>query len=140
VQVVRYNAATMSWLPWVHWVHLIAVSVWTGGLIVLAALVVALRRAGADIELLRAAARQFGRVSWTAMVVAVATGLAQVHMMGMSWGYGRLHVKLGLVAAVIVVALAHQFTARRSSPAVRGIIQLLILLLSLGIFGVAVHL
>jgi hypothetical protein len=119
---------------------LISASVWTGGLIVLAALVVALRRAGADAELLRAAARQFGRVSWTAMAVAVATGVAQVHLRGISWAYGRLHLKLALVATVIVLALAHQLTARKSSPAIRGVVQLAILLVSLGVFAAAVHL
>lgn len=36
----------------VHWLHLLAASVWTGGLIVLAALVVTLRKAGASRELL----------------------------------------------------------------------------------------
>lgn len=106
----------------------------------LAALVVALRKAGAQRELLQAAARQFAKVSWTAMVFAVATGVTQVQMLAMDWGYGRLHLKLGLAALVVVVALAHQLTARRSSAAVRGIVQLVILTLSLAIFGVAVHL
>ena len=130
----------MSGLEWVRWVHLVAASVWTGGLIVLAALVVALRKAGVDVEVLRATARQFGRVSWTAMAVALVTGVAQVHMMGMAWSYGRLHWKLGLVALVVVAALYHQLTARKSSPAVRGIIQLVILVLSLAVFAAAVHL
>lgn len=130
----------MSMLPWMRWLHLIAVSTWTGGLIVLAALVVALRRAGATTDQLRATARQFARVSWTAMAVAVVTGIGQVHLLRMSWSYDRLHWKLGLVALVIVVALAHQLTARRSTPAVRGIVQLAILVLSLAVFAVAVHL
>lgn len=127
----------MGLLAWVHWVHLLAVSVWTGGLVVLAALIVTLRRAGADIELLRSVARQFARVSWTAMVVACVTGLWQVHLMRMSWSYGRLHLKLGLVALVVATALVHQLTARRASAAVRGITQLAILVLSVLIFGAA---
>ena len=130
----------MTTLLWVRWLHLIAVSTWTGGLIVLAGLVVALRRAGADRELLRAAARQFGRISWSAMLVAVVTGFAQVHLLGLPWSYGRLHLKLGMVALTILLAAGHQFTAARSSPAVRGIIQLLILLASLGTFLAAVML
>ena len=50
------------------------------------------------------------------------------------------------IAAVVVIVLAvvlaalHQFTAKRTSPAVRGIIQLAILVVSVGIFGAAVAL
>lgn len=130
----------MDALMWIRWLHLLAAATWTGGLIVLAALIMALRRAGADRELLRAAARQFGRVSWTAMLIAVLTGIAQVHLMMLPWSYGRLHLKLGLVGLVILLAGGHQLTAARSSPAARGIVQLLILLVSLGIFAAAVAL
>lgn len=127
-------------LPYVRFVHLLAAAVWTGGLITLAALVVALREAGADRPLLQAAARQFGRLSWAAMAVAIGTGLAQVHLMGMPWSYGRLHLKIGVVALAVVLAGVHQLTARRSSPAARGAVQGLILLTSLGIFAAAVAL
>jgi len=127
-------------LPYVRFVHLVAAAVWTGGLITLAALVVALRKAGAERSHLQAAARQFARVSWVAMAVAIGTGLAQVVLMRLPWSYGRLHVKIGLVALAVVLAGAHQLTARRSSPAARGVIQGLILLVSLGIFAAAVAL
>lgn len=130
----------MMMIELVRWVHLIAAAVWTGGLLVLAALVVALRRADAPREYLVVAARQFGRVSWTAMAIAIVTGIAQVEMMHMPWSYGRLHMKLGLVGLSVIVALAHQLTAAKSSPAVRGIVQLIIMLLALGIFGAAVRL
>lgn len=124
----------------VRWFHLLAVATWTGGLIVLAALVVALRRAGAERALLQAAARQFARVSWIAMAVAVVTGLLQVHLLQWPWSHGGLHLKLGLVALAIGLAAWHQRTASRTTPAVRGIVQLLILLVSLAIFGAAVAL
>lgn len=130
----------MTTLLVLRWVHLVAAATWTGGLIVLAALVVALRRAGAERSLLQAAARQFGRVSWAAMAVALATGVAQVELYGWPWTYGRLHAKLGLVALTVVLAAVHQRTASRSSPAVRGVIQLLILLASLAVFAAAVAL
>ncbi len=74
------------------------------------------------------------------MAFAIATGIAQVELMGMSWRYGRLHLKLGLVALTFLLALVHQFTATKSSPAVRGIFQLAVLLTSLGIFAAAVAL
>ncbi len=127
-------------LPYVRFVHLLAAAVWTGGLIVLAALVVALRRAGADRELLQAAARMFGRVSWSAMGLALATGVWQVELMGMPWTYGRLHIKVAVVALAVILAGVHQLTARRASPAARGIGQLLILIASLGIYAAAVAL
>ncbi|MCX4245337.1 hypothetical protein [Paraliomyxa miuraensis] len=130
----------MTSLLVLRWVHLLAAATWTGGLIVLAALVVALRRAGAERSLLQAAARQFGRVSWAAMGVALVTGVVQVELHGWPWTYGRLHTKLGLVALTVGLAAYHQRTASRSSPALRGVVQLLILIASLGVFGAAVAL
>jgi len=132
----------MLWtvFPYIHWIHLVAAAVWLGGLITLAATVVALRKAGAERPLLQAAARQFAWVSWTAMGVAVVTGIWQVFELHMSWVYGRLHIKIGLVALTVIIVLAHQLTAKRSSPAVRGLVETLILLTSLGIFGAAVAL
>lgn len=130
----------MTTLLVLRWLHLVAAATWTGGLIVLAALVVALRRAGAERALLQATARQFGKVSWTAMVIALATGVAQVELYGWPWTYGRLHTKLGLVGLTLVLALWHQRTAATSSPKARGVVQLLILLASLGVFGAAVGL
>jgi putative copper export protein len=130
----------MTTLLVLRWLHLVAAATWTGGLIVLAALVLALRRAGAERSLLQATARQFGKVSWAAMAVALATGVAQVELHGWPWTYGRLHAKLGLVALTVALALWHQRTAATSSPAARGIVQLLILLASLAVFGAAVML
>jgi putative copper export protein len=127
-------------LELLRWVHLVAAAVWLGGLVVLAASVMALRRAGAPREHLQAVARQFGRVSWTAMILAVVTGLGQVQLLGFPWGYSRLQVKVALVATVIGVAFAHTLTAKRSPPAVRGIVESTILLLSFAIYWAAVRL
>ena len=117
--------------------HLVSTAVWTGGLIVLAFLVLALRKEGAERPLLQACARQFARVSWTAMAIAVATGLLQVMVMEIPWTYGPLHIKITLVVVAIILAAVHQFTAAKASPAKRGILQGLILLVSLGIFAAA---
>lgn len=130
----------MSELPWIRGLHLLAAGTWTGGLIVMGALVVALRRANASREQLRAAARGFARVSWVAMAVAILTGIAQVEALGMAWSYGRLDAKLVLVLLAIVLAGGHQLTARRSSARTRGMIQVAILVVSLGIFAAAVSL
>src|SRR5262249_34712530 len=98
------------------------------------------RRAGAERSLLQATARQFGKVSWVAMAIALATGIAQVELYGWPWTYARLHTKLGLVGLTIVLALWHQRTAAKSSPAARRIVQLVILIASLAVFGAAVAL
>ncbi len=140
VETSRYAACMFDL---VRWLHLIGASVWVGGLITLGALVPALRRAGAERELLQAMARQFGRVSWAAMALAVITGIIQLTRVDLGRGaatsYGRaLFAKLLLVGLAAALALGHQLTARSTTPAVRGIIQGLILLSSLGILAMAV--
>ena len=125
--------------------HLIAASVWVGGLITLGALVVSVRHTGADRSVLQAMARQFGRVSWGAMAVAVATGVAQLARSNISLSSDTdyavaLFVKLSLVGVAAGLALFHQVTAKASSPAARGAVQGLILLTSLGIVAAAVAL
>ena len=122
----------------IRWVHLLAAATWMGGLLTLAALVPALRGAGADRSMLQAAARRFGRVSWTAMTVSVVTGLWQVDRLNYPWG--ALGWKLTLVGIAISLALVHQLIGGGTSAAVRGAIQGVILLVSLGIFWAAVSL
>lgn len=118
------------------WIHLTAAAVWTGGLITLAVLVVALRRAGVDRPQLQASARTFGYLSWTAFAIAVATGVFQTSELG--WPWGNLQLKLTLVVASGVLALIHQLTARQTTPQLRGAIQGVILVLGVAIFGAAV--
>ncbi len=120
------------------WIHLVAASVWTGGLIVLAFTVGAIRSQTDDREVLRAVARRFGVVSWTALGIALVTGIWMYTDFGLPWR--EFELKGALIGIAIVLALVHQFTARRTPPAVRGILQLLILLVSVGIFGAAVTL
>ena len=127
-------------LPTIRFFHLLAAAVWTGGIFTLAALVPALRKAGADRPMLQAAARQFARISWVAMAVAIGTGVAQVILLRLPWTYGRLHIKLGVVALAVVVTGIHQVTAKRTSPAMRGALQGVIMLISLGIYAAAVAL
>ncbi len=118
------------------WVHLLGAATWTGGLIVLAFLVGAARKADADVEILRALARRFGVVSWTAMAVAVLAGFRMYVLIGLPWAGFAL--KGTLIALSIGVALFHHLTARRTSPAMRGLQQAIILALAIGIFGAAV--
>lgn len=120
----------------VKWIHLLAVAVWTGGLIVLAVLVAALRKQTDDVEVLRAAARAFGYASWTAIGVAMAAGLWLYLDWGLAWS--EFLLKGSILAVTIGLTLYHQFTARNTSPMVRGIIQGVILILSIALFYAAV--
>ena len=110
-----------------------------GGLITLTALIPALRKAGAEREVILAAARRFGQVSWGAMGVALGTGLLQVQAMGLPWTHPPLHLKLGLVGGVVVLAVAHQVSAKHTPPRVRGLLSGAIVVCSLGVFWAAVH-
>lgn len=131
----------MSLLLAARFVHLIAASTWVGGMIVLAPIVLSLRRAGAERALVQAAARTFARVTWVALAIAVATGLLQAHLLGWLYvDYRPLHVKMLAVALTIVVALIHQRTAAQASPAIRGALELSLLLSSLLVVAAAVAL
>ena len=83
------------------WLHLVSASVWVGGLITLGALVAAVRREGVDRSVLRAMARMFGRVSWTAMGLAVATGV---------FGYGIGEMAQSIGADVKTVGFSYDET------------------------------
>ncbi|MGI9666111.1 MAG: DUF2269 family protein [Acidimicrobiia bacterium] len=128
----------MTTLELVKWVHLIAAAVWTGGLIVLAFLVSAIRKTTDDRAVLQATARRFGVVSWTALGFALVSGVWMYTEIGLPWK--QFELKGTLILLAVVLTAVHQFTAKKTSPAVRGIIQLGILLLSIGIFGAAVTL
>jgi putative copper export protein len=128
---------TLLDMRFILWLHLVAAAVWLGGLITLGALVAAVRKAGVDRTVLQAMARQFGRVSWTAMGIAVLSGA----WMAIDFlDEPMLAVKVGVVALTAGLAGWHQFAARDQSPRVRGILQGLILVSSLATFAVAVML
>jgi len=115
--------------------HLLGAAVWLGGLLTVGALVPALRRAGVERPQLQAMARQFGRLSWAAMAISLISGIWLVSDTDREWG--DLSLKVGLVVLAILLAALHQLTASRSTPAQRGAVQGVILLVSLGIFAVA---
>ena len=128
----------MSGFELVKWLHLLAAAVWTGGLITLSLLVTSIRRTTDDREVLRAVARRFSLLSWIAFGVAIVTGTWMYTSIGLPWE--DFSTKGTLIVLAGGLAVFHQVTAKRSSPAVRGIFQLLILVVSIGIFGAAVAL
>lgn len=104
----------------------------------MAALVPAMRRAVADIEIIRAAAPQFGRLSWAAMGVAVVTELIQANDFGYRLSEGPLGAKVQVVGVMIGLVVVHQITAKKTTAALRSAIQGVILVLSLLTFWLAV--
>jgi putative copper export protein len=89
----------------VRWLHLIAMALFVGGQLALAAVIVPVMR-GRDREALRAMARRFGWASLGALAVLIATGSAMAgHFQ--DWSRDELQLKLGLVGLVIVLVLVH---------------------------------
>lgn len=98
--------------------HVLAVTVWVGGQIVLAALVPVLREIGGDAP--KRAAQRFGQVSWPFFGLAVVTGIWNMLEVpsGSTTEYqATLGLKILLVLASGAAAFVH---TRTPSPAVRG--------------------
>lgn len=121
----------------VAYLHLLAAAVWVGGLIVLAATMSAVRDVTDDRRVISAIARRNAAVSWIALAVLVVTGLIRAT----EYGWNRLlMVKVSLVLASAILTIWHTMKARTQLPAIRGMIQALILVLALVILGIAIAL
>jgi uncharacterized membrane protein len=95
----------------VLWLHLLAMAFFIGGQLVFGFAVVPLLRGDGDRETLRAVARRFGYGSLVALGLLIITGGALASHFEL-WSSPTLQAKLGLVALVIVLALAHLRWAR----------------------------
>lgn len=110
-----------SWDSVRLFLHIVAATVWVGGQLTLAALVPALRAAGADVP--RHAARAFNRVAWPAFGVLIITGMwniAAVHKDDHGSYRTTLIVKLVVVAASGLTAWLHTRAQSRAGLAVFG--------------------
>jgi putative copper export protein len=121
----------------IFYLHLLGATVWVGGLIVLAATMSAVRNVTDDRRVIGVIARRFAALSWIALAVLVVTGLIQTSDYGWS---GLLMVKVSLVLASMILAVWHTVSARTQLPAIRGMIQAIILILALIILALAVAL
>lgn len=109
------------------WLHVLAAVAWIGGTIflslVLAPLVRSRKAAPEFLALFRLAARRFRVVVWSAIALLLTTGPVLLHQRGLSvlapteWPY-VLRVKLGLVAVLLFLTVAHDLLL---GPAVRRI-------------------
>jgi putative copper export protein len=101
--------------------HVLAACVWVGGQLTLAALVPALRAAGAEVP--KAAANAFNRVAWPAFGVLLLTGIwnvaAEQDDRGSAWDH-TLVLKLVLVALSGVTAYLHAKASSRAAMAAYG--------------------
>ncbi|MBV8220878.1 MAG: hypothetical protein JO325_20645 [Solirubrobacterales bacterium] len=90
----------------VLWLHLLGMAFFVGGQLMLGAVVVPVLRGVDDGAPLRAAARRFGIGTLVAFAVLIATGAALASHED-KWGDSTLHVKIGLVALLVVLIGAH---------------------------------
>ena len=102
-------------------IHVLAATIWVGGQITLAALVPALRAAGADVP--KAAANAFNRIAWPAFFVLIATGVWNViadHDQNHGSWAAVLGVKYLLVLASGGTAYAHAHAKTKKQMAIFG--------------------
>lgn len=88
------------------WLHLLAMAFFVGGQVMLAAVVIPVLRGAPNRSQLLLAVRRFGVGTVIALAVLIATGVAMAthdHL----WGDTTLQVKLGLVALVCALIIAH---------------------------------
>jgi uncharacterized membrane protein len=88
------------------YLHLLAMAFFLGGQLFIALAVVPVERASPDPVRLRSIARRFGFGSLVALGVLLATGVAMASHHRL-WGSGTLQLKLGLVAAVMLLTAVH---------------------------------
>ncbi len=120
--------AAMAFTEVLRWVHLLAMAMFVGGQLMMAAVVAPVMRGD---QRMRAIARNFGMATVGAIAVAVVTGFSMASQLG-RWNDPFLHAKLGLLVLVGVLIAAHM---RR--PGSRGLnIALLVSSVAIVAFGV----
>jgi uncharacterized membrane protein len=102
-------------------VHLLGMAFFVGGQLFLGLVVVPVERRAPDRQRLRALARRFGVGTVIALAVLLASGAALASHRH-RWSDSTLQVKLGLVALVAVLLVAH--VRRPASRALDGAILL----------------
>jgi uncharacterized membrane protein len=94
----------------IRYLHVIAVAFFVGGqLMLVAAIVPAVRRLDARDEIMRAVAKRFGIGSLVALAVLFATGAAMASHFGL-WSDGTLQAKLALLVLIAVLTGMHVVT------------------------------
>ena len=112
-----------------RWLHLVAMALFVGGQLMLAAVVAPVMRGDQRMRLL---ARNFGMATGGAILLAILTGMSLASHYG-RWSDPALHAKLGLLVVVGVLVALH-----RRRPGSRALnIAMLVASLAIVAFGVA---
>lgn len=90
----------------VLYLHLLAMAFFVGGQLVVAAAVVPVLIGEGENEAMRRVGRRFGWGSLLALLVLIGTGVAMASRFDL-WSSSTLQLKLGFVAAVLVLATLH---------------------------------
>jgi uncharacterized membrane protein len=117
----------------VRWLHLLAMALFVGGQMMLAAVVVPVGRRAGDRQSLRLIARRFGYATLAALLVLIATGTAMAFHLGL-WSNGTFQLKLSLVLLVGMLLAWH---VRRTEL---HVLEAAIFLLSLTIVWLGLYL
>jgi putative copper export protein len=112
-----------------RWLHLVAMALFVGGQLMLAAVVVPVMRGDDRMRLI---ARNFGMATVAAIALAVLTGMSLASELG-RWQDPALHAKLGLLVLVGVIIAVHM---RRPGSRALGV-AMLVVSLAIVAFGVA---
>ena len=105
-------------LPFLNvWLHILAAVIWVGGMLFLSLIAVpVLRRVDSPLlrrDLFRAMAQRFRGLVWLCIAILIPTGIGNVFFYGDTLpgsAYMKvLHIKLGLVTALIALGLLHDF-------------------------------
>jgi hypothetical protein len=100
------GSRTVTFWNGVLWLHLLSMAFFVGGQMMLAGIVVPVLRRLEDRGPLRAAAWRFGIGTVIALSLAVLSGAALASHEHL-WSDSTLHVKMGLVALLVVLIGAH---------------------------------
>lgn len=96
-----------------RWLHVLAAITWLGGMLFIALVLVPITRqiedASLRTRLVQALGLRFRTVSWIALGVLVATGLANLWLHPFLLGFPRFYWKLGLVVLALVLGAFHDF-------------------------------
>ncbi len=95
----------MAWYPWLRVLHVALAAAWVLGLLTVSAACFPAAQPQAPSRFMRGLARWNVRVTWPAMLLALAVGTELARMVGW-FGQPWLDAKLGLVAVLIALQIA----------------------------------
>jgi len=95
-----------------RWLHVVAAITWIGGMLFVALVLVPVTRRedpALRARLFHAVGVRFRTIGWIALGLLVATGLGNLWLHPYLLRLPRLHLKLGLVALALTLAVVHDF-------------------------------